>query len=243
MLFGGFQWSDVFMEEEVFKIHCNKCGTVTIHKVFIAHTDRQIIHEIIDYRNVDFWEDTTAVVYRCGGCGEFLFKKYKIWSEDVPDFPEKDIVLLPERNVPILKTPDRYSHVPIHIISLYREIIDATVKQMVILCSAGIRTIIEAICNDKKIKGGTIEEKFTEGLRGKIMGLCEHGYLTQKHAESLLHHKFIGDKALHELKNPTQKELVAAIDIIAHTLDAVYELDNKVNSWNEVNLNKQNQTK
>lgn len=238
------------MEEEIFKIHCNKCGTETIHKIFVAHTERQIIHEIIDYRNVDFWEDITAVVYRCGGCGEFLFKKYRIWSEDVPDFPEKDIVLLPKRNIPVLKIPERFQHVPAHIISLYREIIDTAVKKMVILCSAGIRAIIEAVCNDKGIKGAQIEGKFNVKLRGKIIGLCEHGYLTKKHAESLLHHKFIGDKALHELKNPTMEELVASIDIIAHTLDSVYELDNKMNSFNEIiennrvaNPKKQDQTK
>jgi len=227
------------MQEEVLNIHCNKCGTTTIHNVFVSRTERRIIHEIIDYRNFEFWEDTTVVVYRCGGCSEFLLKTYKIWSEDVPDFPEKDIVLLPERNIPILKTPDRYTHVPNHIISLYREIIDAAVKKMIILCSAGIRAIIEAICNDREIKGGTIDSKLNEGLRGKIIGLCEYGYLTKKHAEILLHHKFIGDKALHELKNPIQEELVAAIDIIAHTLDSVYELDNKMKSLNEIIANKQ----
>lgn len=238
------------MEEEVLKIHCNKCGTTTIHNVFVSRTERRIIHEIIDYRNFDFWEDTTAIVYRCGGCGEFLFKKYRIWSEDVPDFPEKNIVLLPDRNVPILKTPDQYSHVPLHIISLYREIIEATVKQMIILCSGGIRAIIEAICKDKEIKGGSVDDVFVKSLRGRIMGLCEHGYLTKKHAESLLHHQFIGDKALHELKHPTQEELVAAIDIIAHTLDSVYELDKKMISFNQTMDNnriahskKQDQTK
>ncbi|HRE73467.1 MAG TPA: DUF4145 domain-containing protein [Flavobacteriales bacterium] len=224
--------------EEIFKIHCNKCGTDTIHKIFVAHSERRNIHEIIDYRNYEFWEDVTAVIYRCGGCGEFLFKKYRIWCEDGPDFPEKDVIVLPERNISVLKTPDRFQHVPSHIISLYREIIDAAVKEMVILCSAGIRAIIEAICNDKGIEGATVDNNLDKNLRGKIMGLCEKGYLTLKHAKSLLYHKFIGDKALHELRNHTKEELVAAIDIIAHTLDSVYELDNKVNSWNETNEKK-----
>lgn len=54
--------------------------------------------------------------------------------------------------------------------------------------------------------------------------MAEKGLLTSQHAELRHDHRFLGNDAVHEFKAPTQESLSAAIDVIEHTLENVYEI-------------------
>ena len=66
---------------------------------------------------------------------------------------------------------------------------------------------------------------------GKIEGLHEKGLLTRQHSEILHEHRFLGNDAVHDLKQPTQDELKLAIQIVEHTLENLYELKDKADEW------------
>ncbi len=48
--------------------------------------------------------------------------------------------------------------------------------------------------------------------------------MTKRHATILHKHRFLGNEALHDLEAPTRDSLTAAIEIVEHTLENVYEL-------------------
>lgn len=92
---------------------------------------------------------------------------------------------------------------------------------------------MEGICTAQKITGGPVDIKRKDGttapqkksnLEGKISGLCESGVLTKAHAAFLHQHSFLGNEALHELRQPSSDELALAIEILEHTLEALYKL-------------------
>jgi hypothetical protein len=120
---------------------------------------------------------------------------------------------------------------------IYRETIEAYNNELYTLTAGGLRAIVEAICIDKAIADGPVEEKdkATGGtkivrrnnLQGKIFGMAEKGFLTQKQAEVLHEHRFMGNEALHDLEMPDPDNLKLAIDIIEHTLVTIYELEHR----------------
>ncbi|WP_267890335.1 DUF4145 domain-containing protein [Leptospira venezuelensis] len=104
------------------------------------------------------------------------------------------------------------------------------------LCAAGLRAMIEGVCADQKIKKGPVEEKDKNGqivtkqkgnLEGKINGLTQENLLTEKQANILHQHRFLGNTALHRLKKPDKDKLKLAIEILEHILDAIYVIPKK----------------
>lgn len=102
---------------------------------------------------------------------------------------------------------------------------------MPVLCAAGLRAIIEGICNEEEIDSGPAE-KIKDGksvferrkdLQGKISGLFEKGFLTSKHCDLLHELRFLGNK-IQTLAPPSKEELGLALEIVEHTLDNIYEL-------------------
>jgi len=121
---------------------------------------------------------------------------------------------------------------PQNIRTIYRETIDALNSGSLILCSGGIRAIVEGVCNDKGITKGTVingagKSIVSKNLNGKIEGLHTAGYLTPENAAILHELRFLGNEALHSLSAPSHEELKIAINIVEQTLDNIYELQHK----------------
>ena len=79
-----------------------------------------------------------------------------------------------------------------------------------------------------KLKNGTNKTERRKNLEGKIEGLHENSLLTKRHAKILHELRFLGNKSAHEFDKPTKNELLVAIEIIEHTLENMYELDEKL---------------
>jgi hypothetical protein len=160
-------------------------------------------------------------------------------SEDFdPETGKTEITerLYPLRSKNYLVMKD-YRNVPPNIRRIYREVVECFNNELYTLCAGGLRTIIEGICTDHKIKDGPVEINLKDGtkkierrknIEGKIAGLFEKGILTKQNADILHEHRFIGNEALHELAQPSKDELTLAIQIIEHMFDNIYELPNKV---------------
>ena len=208
------------------RIYCINCKRINNHKV--VHDFKKEYHpKNRPEMQIDFatgiWE-----ILECCGCDTVTFRETWITSEDCCP----TVNLYPRRSENYLPIKI-YMNVPPNLNLIYREIIDCFNNEIHILCAAGLRALIEAICKEKKIKNGLVKEKEKGGtykevrrkiLQGKINGMAEKGILTKDHAKTLHQHRSLGNKALHELEMPDYEENKLAIEILEHTLENLYEL-------------------
>ena len=215
------------------KSFCSKCKTETNQKVL--HREKW------DYAEESgWWESIEYEIIQCAGCDIISFRKLEnnaqLESTWDPEFGGKPITvdLYPNRSIYHLPIK-RYSYTPENIKTIYKETVEAYNNNQLILCSGGLRAILEGICSNKKVAGIHKEDKKGEmvlvsNLETKIESLAEQGYLTKGNAEILHNLRFIGNDALHELSAPPKSELKLAINIIEHTIESLYEIEFKAKS-------------
>lgn len=138
------------------------------------------------------------------------------------------MVYFPERSQYDL-APKPYTKLTPKLAALYSEAITCYNREALILCAAGLRALLEGICQDKKIKGRNLKVKI-EGLKT---------LLPNKNIIRNLHHfRFMGNEAVHELAAPKRTELALAISVIEDLLNFIYELDYKASQLREMRRNK-----
>ncbi|MCF7622527.1 MULTISPECIES: DUF4145 domain-containing protein [Bacillaceae] len=202
------------------KVYCNKCKQKTKHNI-VKEFIREYTPDNTPEMQIDYAKGEWKII-ECMGCEQISF--YEVWvnSEDI-DYNsgnlEETIRIFPNRETDFKQT-NNYFVLPSKIKNIYKEIIETYNQNLLLSCSACLRAIIEAICSNVGIQGRNIEKK--------INGLHEREYLTKRHADILHEHRFLGNKALHELQIPTKQELEIAIQIVEHTLENIYELQDKV---------------
>ncbi|MDB5115187.1 MAG: hypothetical protein JWQ79_679 [Mucilaginibacter sp.] len=209
------------------KVYCKVCNNATNHESLFEHKDRW---DTEDISGGDSW-----FIIRCMGCNDISFKHSSWCSEDWDprtNEVDKKIEIYPIRGEYILTSKDFYS-LSSTIQTIYKETIDCFNNQCLMLCAIGIRAILEGICKEEEIKSGTVinsigKTRISKNLDGKIAGLKEKGILTKKHSDFLHELRFLGNEAAHELSRPSSKELKIAIEIIEHTIENLYELEDKV---------------
>ncbi|MEK4499917.1 DUF4145 domain-containing protein [Bacillus sp. FSL R12-0069] len=132
-----------------------------------------------------------------------------------------------------------FSNVPPKLEGLYRQVVDVYNYDYLLLCSAGVRTLIEAICRELLIYKGKLynetgqvrlnnkqKEIESSSLEGKIYGLYEKGYIVWEQVKVLQTIREIGNTAVHEIKEPQRCDLKSSIIIIEKVLDLIYEVKN-----------------
>jgi hypothetical protein len=111
-----------------------------------------------------------------------------------------------------------YDSIPDKLNSIYGEVIDAFNNDSHILCAAGLRALLEGLCNDKlPIQRGNLHDKIEA-----LSTLIPPNIIKHLHG-----FRFLGNSALHELEEPNRKELALAIEVMEDILNVVYELDYK----------------
>jgi len=211
------------------KVLCKTCKNETNHEIVHSHK--------LSWESDDLWGSDTYEIIRCLGCEEISFRHIGFFSEDYgPDGDlEEKLNIYPPRTENSLTAKAYYSASPL-IRALYKQVIDTYNIQCWTLCAIGIRAIIEGICQEQGVKSGTILDslkgttRVSKGLDGKIAGLHEKGILSLKHSKLLHELRFLGNDAAHELIQPSASELILAIDVLEHTIENVYELDDKISS-------------
>lgn len=201
-------------------------------------TNHQIISEKKDHYTEDsgWWEEYRFQIIQCQGCDTITFRKLYTdvafqqaadetgeirWTQEL--FPKRTSNTLPIKN---------YHNTPQNIKKIYRETIDAFNNGQEILCSAGLRAIIEGLCKNIGISEGEIslkdgKNRISKNLDGKINALSAKGLLLSNNAEILHELRFMGNEALHELSSPSASELKMAIGILEHTIENLYEFQYK----------------
>ena len=202
-------------ENVVKKIYCNTCNGMTNHSqgAYFQHSGEEIIDEGIRFGWSQKW-----YIWKCNGCDTVTVENLDYCDADMLDYKGEAIperTFFPERNIKLL-TQKIYNKIPEKLRMIYREIIESYNKSCFLLCSIGLRTLIEAICVDRGIKNGTLAEKINKS-----------SFITENIKNNLHGIRFLGNDATHEFIYPDKKDLELTISIIEDILNMVYDLDYK----------------
>jgi hypothetical protein len=213
---------------------CSSCKRDTNHKVLF---DKKVMLKEGDV----WWEEHNYQVIECQGCDTLSFRKLytdaqmQAWAD--VDFESTSQELYPYRSkfsMPIKSL----INTPLNVKAIYKETIESFNGNQHILCGAGLRSIIEAICKDKKIVSGGVMDKsgkpkVSKNLDGKIQGLMEKGFITEESASALHTLRFLGNDAVHEVEAPSSEELRIAIGIVEASIESIYEMRHKATALKE----------
>jgi hypothetical protein len=200
------------------RVYCNWCKQETNHESkgeYLARWDDDNFYETLTYR-----------LLICLGCERAVLQE----EYDDASLVEggQTFSYFPERSKNELSVKP-YSKLKPKLAAIYKEAIICYNEKALILCAAGLRALLEGVCQDKRIKG--------RNLKAKIDGLQK--ILPNKNIIRNLHQfRFMGNEAAHELDPPKANELALAIGIIQDLLNFVYELDYKASQLREMRKNR-----
>jgi len=197
---------------ETTKIQCLACDGSTNHDVVASHKS----HFGSDEMGIDVWNGYEIAV--CRGCGSVSFVHTSACSEDFdPNTGEisSSVTLYPDR-LSGRKQIHGDENFPAKTRRIYSEVIKAMNSSSPLLAAIGLRALIESICLDQAAKG--------KNLKARISALAALGLLSQRQADILHNHRFMGNKAAHEMEAAPPQELVAALEIAETLLKTIYLL-------------------
>lgn len=194
------------------KLQCNHCKTYTSHAVTASHRVHSEPEEDVQWT-------TTYRILTCKGCETFTFSIEASNSEDYDPDTGDEIVTYkyyPPRNAGREPIAGCDQHLPKKLIRIYKEVLAALNHGMPLLAGIGLRTLIEALCNNQKAVGNDLKQK--------IDSMATKGVIAEKQAELLHKHRFLGNVAAHEVQAADPHELVAATDIAETMIKTIYIL-------------------
>lgn len=195
-------------------LECRKCQGKTMHSVVFEIME----HDQNDYGDIQAW--TKYRTCQCKGCTELSFQTEFSCTEDLDEEGNLAVTYktYPSRlaGLPIMK--DAYV-LPHGIYKIYKETHSAICNEELTLTGIGIRAIIEAVCINENSTGSNLQQK--------IDSLVSKGLITVQNAEILHYIRYLGNKAAHEVKAHTLRELSVALEVIEILLKSVYILPRK----------------
>ncbi|MDO8612461.1 MAG: DUF4145 domain-containing protein [Dehalococcoidia bacterium] len=193
------------------RFFCNDCGRQTWHALVWGDSKH---FDAADYSDstVEF-ADRWLEVWQCQGCEAPFLMVAWMTSED----SERDETFYPPRAVHRIK-PKKYRGMSLSVGYIYEEAISAFNANCPLLCAAGLRALLEAICDDKEFRRRRTLETKIESLKK---------YVGASVADNLHSLRFMGNSALHRLEVPEAEDVTLGIDVMEDVMTAIYRLDDK----------------
>ena len=200
------------VSKSTIRIDCQTCLAPTKHEVLEMFSETTSTED----ETIEFYDDYQII--RCCGCGHVSFRHASASSED--EDPETGDPLFRAEVYPYRlsgrKKMDGLWSLPEKVRRVYEETHMTLAANAPILGTIGIRAVVEAVCNDKKAKGTTLEEK--------IENLAKDGWLSSVQAQFLHKSRLLGNVAVHEIVPPESAVLQTALTIVENLLQTVYVL-------------------
>jgi hypothetical protein len=203
------------------KLLCSQCLRQTNHTLLKTYDTSWADDE------ADVSGGATYDFLSCDGCETATLRITSWFSEE----PDEMVTLYPPRgSEEVVRAPKTFEEItfggPLE--SVYRQTVSAFNQRLLTLAGAGVRLIIEGVCKERGIEGGTVTDekgvaKRKDNLEGRVNGLEETGYISRQQAETLHQIRFLGNDAAHELDQPSTRNVSMALDIVEHLLEQVYE--------------------
>lgn len=199
-------------------IFCNRCGYKTTHNLK-GEQSRDLYgdHPLAG----PLYEETEVYLFWvCAGCGQGTLEMASINRDDIDDsgyhryfsgryYPKRS------EHEAVAK---RFKKLPERLDQMYRETIHAFNANLYLLCAAGLRSLVEGICDERGIKSGT--------LAARIDAMKE--ILPEDIVEKIHGFNAIGIDAVHYLTPYTREELLPAIEGVEVLLSFLLEFEDKV---------------
>ena len=161
---------------------------------------------------------STYQICRCKGCDTVRFR-HEHWDtliiNDETGEPEKFSKIYPEVSSSG-RLPIEMYEFPKAVGRIYSETIIAFNAGALTLAGGGLRTIVEAICIDRKVSGHNLQEKIDD--------LVTKGLLAKPQADLLHEERYIGNAALHEILPPAKQEIEDGLVIVEGLMNTIYVL-------------------
>jgi hypothetical protein len=154
------------------------------------------------------------------GCETICFRKtYKNTENTIiqngKEIPSEIEDLYPSRIIGRKKIKN-LQLLPYLVLKVYEETFSAFTNNLRILTGIGIRTLIEAICIERKATGRNLLEK--------IHNLVSMGILSKDNSEVLHSIRVFGNEVVHEIDIPSEDLLSITMDIVENLLQSTYIL-------------------
>jgi hypothetical protein len=201
---------------QTFKVACEACRRDTNHRV-LRSVHQHAWHPAHD-PDIQVWVDYQIV--QCQGCEDISFRRCVSDTES----EDSKVDIYPARNTELAALRDDW-RLPPGIRTIYSETHAALCGGHRFLAAAGLRAIVDAVCQDKGAKGEKSATPPPPPLSTAIDDLVRKGVLTAQAAEPLHGTRLLGNKALHRMRAPTDPELAAAFEAIQHMLQDVFLME------------------
>lgn len=215
------------VKTKTISVDCSRCGN--------NRTNHRVLHEKVETFYDDEYGPSYEKLHRlveCMGCESI---KYVISERECsPDDEEYNINIYPT----ISKAPVRsvlldidelndaiVSTIPKPVSKMYKETVDAFNANIRTLAGGGLRATVEAICLDKKIIKGSLQDKIEQ--------LVKENLLTPSQAELLHEERYLGNAALHELETPSIQDISDGLGIVEGLINTIYILPIKAKRLRE----------
>lgn len=201
------------------KSYCPTCRNETKHNSL--HQTKRSSGPDDDFGWTELFE-----VIACAGCGNLQFRKtygdesmvtYDPYGEREEYY--NDVELFPSHLRNHIPLSDEH-RLPKSILEIYKETLEAFKMKCYILAGVGFRSIIEAICIDKSIKGKDLQQKIYNLLKEKL--------ITERECNRLHSIRFLGNDSVHEMMKPERQQLYIVLEIIEHLLKNIYLIDLRI---------------
>lgn len=223
------------------RVYCQSCKRKTNHAVLQKHVTNE--HE----EELNYWKEDKYYIVQCQGCDSIAFVHSTSDSNmvilndhvDLEPFTHTEVYPQePDRYGRQSIEPETFANVPESIAKLYRQLIAAYNYGLALLCAAGLRVLIEAVCLQVSVTDGPLydpsgapvtnkvgAQSRSSSLEGKIYGLGEKDHLTNKQCRVLQQIRLLGNEALHEIITPHYSVLQDGIEVAEIMLKQIYDLD------------------
>jgi hypothetical protein len=204
------------MEGQQVFIPCQNCGG--------SRRNHLVLKEYLnswDIEEAGIYGSSLYQICKCAGCDDIRFRVESSNSEDI-DYrtgePEVAESVFPETSESS-RIPIETSGLPEAIGRIYKETVITFNAGALILAGGGLRAVVEALCQDKSVPGGNLQDK--------IDNLVSQGFLAAPQAELLHEERYLGNAALHEIVAPSKLDVRDGFDIIDTLLTTIYILPEK----------------
>jgi hypothetical protein len=208
------------------KSYCRDCGKSTNHDVLAENQE--------SHRD-EYACDIIFQIVQCRGCETKSFRKVFVDIEaaypthdgnwEVP----KEITIYPKVVKGHREIEDLYE-LPNIVRKIYSEVLLALKEDAKVLVGLGLRAAVEAVCNNLKIQGRSLEVRINK--------LATAGHISKKDSERLHGIRFMGNDAAHDIKTPKSESLSVALQIVEHLIASVYILEKKASGSLETTTSK-----
>jgi hypothetical protein len=197
------------------KIFCNTCNTVTNHALRFRYSTPRIEHpkdgpDPARYAN-------RYSLWCCQGCDEATLERQSASEDRDEEWEAAGGEYYPRRLNDCIQAKF-FINLNGELRRLYDEVISCFNVDCLLLCSVGLRSLIEGICQDQGLNGKELWQKI-DGLKALIPN--------QNLIDSLHSFKFSGNDAVHHRVALTRDEAKTAIDVMDDVLNFLYDLDYK----------------